>query len=148
MENDWLRHEVSPFIVPKSLSFFYRNVSRSFYIFSPVLKNPLEWLYDVGKAYSSKNIIATDSPASAARFDLIFVAHYDSKSQVLPIAVRAVCYWVAGAGLIGLTLLTIIQIPLQGRLPSPLIWSIGGCVCFCLLLLQFNFTQNRSPGAI
>ena len=40
MENDWLRHEVSPFIVPKSLSFFYRNVSRSFYIFSPVLKNP------------------------------------------------------------------------------------------------------------
>ena len=30
----------------------------------------------------------------------------------------------------------------------PLIWSIGGYICFCLLLLQFNFTQNRSPGTV
>ena len=107
----------------------------------------LEWLYDVGKAHTSENIVATSAPSAGVTLDLIFVAHYDSKSQVLPIAVRALCYCVAVGGLIGLTLLTLIQTVLKAQLPSPLIWAVAGPICFCLLLLQFNFTQNRSPGA-
>jgi hypothetical protein len=95
---------------------------------------------------ASQNIVATNTPSTGVAFDLILVAHYDSKSQVLPIVVRGLCYCLAVAGLTGLTLLTLIQLPLKAPLPSPLIWSIGGCICFCLLLLQFNFTQNRSPG--
>ena len=108
----------------------------------------LEWLYNVGRAHTSKNIVATSTPSIGANFDFIFVAHYDSKSQVLSIAVRALCYYVAVVGLIGLTLLMLIQMsPLKVTLSLPLIWLIGVSICLCLLLLQFNFTQNGSPGA-
>ena len=110
-------------------------------------KRSLEWLYNVGKMHASTNIIGRTNTSSEAILDLIFIAHYDSKSQILPIAVRALCYCVAVVGMIGLTLLTILQIPFHNRLPSLLIWGVGGCICLCLTLLQFNFTQNRSPGA-
>ena len=107
----------------------------------------LEWLYHIGKAHNSENIIATSPPSNEVKSDLIFAAHYDSKSQVLPIGVRALCYCVAIGGLIGLTLLTLIQVILKIQAPSPLIWAIAVPICLCLILLQFNFTQNRSPGA-
>lgn len=107
----------------------------------------LEWLYSVGKIRSSENIVATTALPTEATTDLIFVAHYDSKSQVLPIALRALCYCIAIGGLIGLTPLILIQ-PVLNAEPAPfLIWAIAVPVCLCLILVQFNFTQNRSPGA-
>ena len=107
----------------------------------------LEWLYGVGKAHNSENIVATSCPSTGVTSDLIFVAHYDSKSQILPMGVRALCYCIAIGGLIGLTLLTLIQAILKAQAPPPLIWAIAVPICSCLILLQFNFTQNRSPGA-
>ena len=107
----------------------------------------LEWLYSVGAARNSVNIIATSDPPTKRTSDLIFVAHYDSKSQLLPIGLRALCYCIAIAGLIGLTLLTLIQPILKMQAPSSLVWGIAVPICSCLILLQFNFTQNRSPGA-
>lgn len=107
----------------------------------------LEWLYGVGKAYHSENIVATSCPPTEEAADLIFVAHYDSKSQLLPIGIRALCYCTAIGGLIGLTLLTLIQLILKMQAPASLIWAIAVPICSCLILLQFNFTQNRSPGA-
>ncbi len=107
----------------------------------------LEWLYGVGKTHNSENIVATSAPPTRVTSDLIFVAHYDSKSQMLPIGVRALCYCVAIGGLIGLTLLTLIPPILKVQTPPPLIWAIAVPICSCLILLQFNFTQNRSPGA-
>ena len=107
----------------------------------------LEWLYSVGKVYHSENIVAKIAPPTEVTADLIFVAHYDSKSQVLPIAVRALCYCIVMGGLIGLTPLILIQ-PILDVEVSPLwIWAIAVPICLCLLCLQLNFTQNRSPGA-
>ena len=119
-----------------------------------------EGLYDVGRKHDSENIVATNgrkpndnTPA------LLFVAHYDSKSQVLPIAVRAVAYGIAIAGLTALTTVMVIEVAILAWFPdySPLVWgwlpdsivivwSVAGVTTFCLLLLQINFTQNRSPG--
>ena len=115
-----------------------------------------EGLYDVGRRHRSENIIATNgrkpndnTPA------LLFVAHYDSKSQVLPIAVRAVAYGIAIVGLIVLTIVMVIEVLTVVWLPDSItlvwlpnfiVWSVAGTTTFCLVLLQINLTQNRSPG--
>ena len=117
-----------------------------------------EGLYDVGRKYDSENIVATNgrkpndnTPA------LLFVAHYDSKSQVLPIAVRAVAYGIAIVGLTALTTVMVIEVATLAWFPDyiprvwlpdsiVIVWSVAGVTAFCLLLLQINFTQNRSPG--
>ena len=86
---------------------------------------------------------------------LLFVAHYDSKSQVLPIAVRAVAYGIAIVGLIVLTIVMVIEVLTVVWLPDSItlvwlpnfiVWSVAGTTTFCLVLLQINLTQNRSPG--
>ena len=106
-----------------------------------------EGLYDVGRRHRSENIVATNgrkpndnTPA------LLFVAHYDSKSQVLPIAVRAVAYGIAIVGLIVLTIVMVIKVLTVVWLPDFIVWSVAGTTTFCLVLLQINLTQNRSPG--
>ena len=106
-----------------------------------------EGLYDVGRRHYSENIIATNGIEHNSNTpNLLFVAHYDSKSQVLPIAVRAVAYGIAIVGLTGLTIVTVIKVITYVWLPDYIIWSIAGITIFCLLLLQINLTQNRSPG--
>ena len=106
-----------------------------------------EGLYNVGRRHYSENIVATngveqnrDTPS------ILFVAHYDSKSQILPIAIRAVAYGIAILGLIGLTITTVIQVITFVWLPDYIVWSVAGITIFCLSLLQINFTQNHSPG--
>ena len=115
-----------------------------------------EGLYNVGRGHHSENIVATNgrkpndnTPA------LLFVAHYDSKSQVLPIAVRAAAYSIAIVGLIALTTVMVIEVATLAWfpddttfvwLPDSIVWGVAGTTTFCLLLLQINFTQNRSPG--
>ena len=107
----------------------------------------LEGLYNVGRKYRTENIIAKNN---ANRDDntpaFLFVAHYDSKSQVLPIAVRMVAYGIAIIGLMALTIVMLVKVISLIWLPNYIVWSIAGITSFCLLLLQINLTENRSPG--
>ena len=106
-----------------------------------------EGLYDVGRRYYSENIVATNGIEPKGNTPtLLFVAHYDSKSQVLPIAVRAAAYGIAVIGLTGLTIVTLIKVITLVWLLDYIVWSVSGITIFCLLLLQINLTQNRSPG--
>ena len=106
-----------------------------------------EGLYDIGRQHNSANIIATNGKKQDGNTPvLLFVAHYDSKSQILPIAVRAVAYGIAIVGLIILTVISVTQVITLVWLSDPIVWSIAGITTFCLLLLQINLTQNRSPG--
>ena len=115
-----------------------------------------EGLYNVGRKYHSENIVATNGRKPKDNTPaLLFVAHYDSKSQVLPIAVRAVAYGIAIMGLIALTTAMVIELAIfawfldyitPGWSSDPIVWSVAGTTILCLLLLQINFTQNRSPG--
>ncbi len=109
-----------------------------------------EGLYDVGRSHRTENIIATNgvkpddnTPA------FLFVAHYDSKSQVLPIAVRAISYGIAIIGLVVLTIAMVIKVGWGVWFPDVIVWvwCVAGITTFCLLLLQINLTQNHSPGA-
>ena len=108
----------------------------------------LEGLYDVGRKHRTENIIAKNN---ANRDDntptFLFVAHYDSKSQVLPIVVRMVAYGIAIVGLIALTIVMLVKVIALIWLPNYIVWSITGITIFCLLLLQINLTENHSPGA-
>ena len=108
-----------------------------------------EGLYDVGRRLRTENIIAMNGQKrdrNTATF--LFVAHYDSKSQTLPIAARAVSYGIAIIGLVALTVVSAIKVGTNSVwLPDYLVWSVAGITVFCLLLLQANTTQNRSPGA-
>ena len=111
-----------------------------------------EGLYDAGRKLRTENIIATNGEKKDGNTPtLLFVAHYDSKSQTLPIAVRAASYGIAITGLIALTIVAAIKVGTVGAgLPSTydyIVWSVAGITVFCLLLLQANSTQNRSPGA-
>ena len=117
-----------------------------------------EGLYDVGKKHRSENIVATNSKKPNNKTPaLLFVAHYDSKSQVLPIAVRVAAYGIAIVGLMALTTVMVIEVATVALFPDyitlvwlsgsiVIVWSVAGVTTFCLLLLQINFTQNRSPG--
>ena len=115
-----------------------------------------EGLYNVGRKYHSENILATNSRKPKDNTPaLLFVAHYDSKSQVLPIAVRAVAYGIAIMGLIALTTAMGIEVAILAWFPDyitpgwssdSIVWGVAGTTILCLLLLQINFTQNRSPG--
>ena len=107
----------------------------------------LEGLYDVGRKHRTENIIAknrTKQDDNSPTF--LFVAHYDSKSQVLPIALRAMSYGIVIIGLIVLTTVMFIKLFTDVWLPNYIVWSVAGITGFCLLLLQTNLTQNRSPG--
>ena len=107
----------------------------------------LEGLYDVGKRYRTENIIAKNGAKSDGNTPaFLFVAHYDSKSQVLPIAVRAVSCGVAITGLLVLTTLLLIKLLTHVWLPNYILWGVAGITILCLLLLQINLTRNHSPG--
>ena len=108
-----------------------------------------EGLYDVGRRLRTKNIIATNGQKrDSSTRTLLFVAHYDSKSQTLPIAVRAISYGIAIIGLVALTIIAGIKVGTSSVwLSNYIVWSVAGITVFFLLLLQANMTQNRSPGA-
>ena len=107
----------------------------------------LEGLYDVGRKYRTENIVAKNGAKRDKNTPaFLFVAHYDSKSQVLPIAVRAISYGLAITGLLVLTTLMLIKLLTLAWLPHYIVWGVAGITGFCLLLLQINLTRNRSPG--
>ena len=122
-------------------------LSLSVAMFCTQWQKRFEGLYDVGRRHYSENIIATNSAEQNSKTPvLLFVAHYDSKSQVLPIAVRAVAYGIAILGIMVLTAATVVKVITFTWLPGYIVWSLAGITTFCLLLLQINLTQNRSPG--
>ena len=122
-------------------------LSLSIAIFCTQWHKRFEGLYDVGRKHRTENIIATNDRKPDDNIPaFLFVAHYDSKSQVLPIAVRATAYGITIVGLIALTILMLVKVITLAWLPNYSVWSISGLTTFCLLLLQINLTQNRSPG--
>ena len=122
-------------------------LSLSIAMFFTQWQKRLEGLYDVGRKHRSENIVATNGVKQDDNTPaLLFVAHYDSKSQVLPIAVRAVAYSIAIVGLIILTIVMVIKVTTLVWFSDYIVWSVAGITCFCLLLLQINLTQNNSLG--
>ena len=99
----------------------------------------------------SANIVGEVKAAEPAG-TVLLSAHYDSKSQLMPVVVRAGFYifGFSSAVLLGATLVVVgimdaAGVDVLGDLPGFFVTLIP---VFFLLMLVFNFTGNRSPGAL
>ena len=102
----------------------------------------------LGARHRSANVVATrDSRVEpSSQPHLYLVAHYDSKSQHIPLVVRVALFAVAfGGGLvfIALNLLALVFTGLDAA-----IVALGGAVALAIIPLLFVGAGNDSPGAI
>jgi acetylornithine deacetylase/succinyl-diaminopimelate desuccinylase-like protein len=98
---------------------------------------------------SSANVMATLPEPAASPARVVFLAHYDTKSQLLPTGVRAALVtlttWLSGLlALLGLG--SALGFPVFLHTISP--WWLAGIICLFLAGLVLNRTGNRSPGAL
>lgn len=109
----------------------------------------LETLYDIGKQKSSSNIIAEIPGSPESSTTIVFLAHYDSKSQSLPLLVRVGLSIFIAVGVIVLFLLTLVTFVTKWLfLPNEAILSIGILLFVSSFILVVNSTSNASPGAL
>jgi hypothetical protein len=88
----------------------------------------------------------TPSPAPAR---VVFTAHYDTKSQLLPTGVRvALVTGTTGLCAVLAVLALVAAVVAPGVLPAALAWWLAGVVVVLLAGLLLNITGNRSPGAL
>ena len=106
----------------------------------------------IGQIFKTQNFISEITP-TAPRGHLIYVAHYDSKSQFYPGLVRVILF-IAGliSGLLyAAQILGRSIIVLTGGYPTgfwaPSIYSFFAAFCLNFSLI-LNFLGNRSPGAL
>lgn len=102
----------------------------------------------LGHSYQSINYVAriSDSPAEASIPHLILVAHYDSKSQRMPLAARMALFFVGIGGALLFAGLILIS-PLRPELATPAL-VMGGLVLIAGVPLWFLDLGDDSPGAI
>jgi len=102
----------------------------------------------LGSRYSASNIIATlDSLADRSDLpQLVLVAHYDSKSQRIPLVVRIALFVMAIGGGIFFAALNVLALPFPEL--GPAISALGIGVLLAATPLIFLDVGNDSPGAI
>ncbi|MBL8794959.1 MAG: M28 family peptidase [Planctomycetia bacterium] len=100
--------------------------------------------------FTSHNVIASPpTPVSAAPARVIFMAHYDTKSQLIPTGVRvALVFAVAilSNGLAVYALAAALGYP--GLLGDNFTDATAILAQLCLAVLVANYSGNRSPGAL
>ncbi len=83
---------------------------------------------------------------------IVLSAHYDSKSQLMPVVVRAAffIFGFSSAVVLGLALVVLGIMAAAGidALGSTPLFYVSLLPAFLLFALVFNFTGNRSPGAL
>ncbi len=93
----------------------------------------IEFIYNIFRKRISSNILACRKKGDT---EILFVAHYDSKSQFLPLPLRVSLFF--------LFLLFTLIVPLSGNL-----WRLFFILqSVSLVLLILNITSNASPGGI
>ncbi len=105
----------------------------------------------IGKKKSSRNIVASNQNPDAEK-KIIVMAHYDTKSQFLPMRLRIPTLILSIFGGIIFSL-TIIGISISAEflafsIPYSYFWYFGLFLSVITVLLIFNRTRNGSPGVI
>jgi len=105
-------------------------------------------IWKIGTRFQTRNIVAAmpDSPLDLNLPHLCLVAHYDSKSQYLPLVVRIVLFVILVAGSLVFSILNGFNF-FAGSL-TPLVFVTGILVIICGIPLLFLDYGNNSPGAI
>lgn len=104
-------------------------------------------LFDLGRQIDSANIIGRSRPDRAGRLTLVFLAHYDSTSQTLPIILRLAAVLTAMAMCLVLFVLAVLSSTGIGPAGGAWVWSVVLVAVVALLACMFNRSGNRSPGA-
>lgn len=112
-----------------------------------------EKLYNITKKQvTARNVIARKRSSSKADLNIVFIAHYDSKSQLLALGYRI--------SLVGLAILsfsaytfTIAALTIRSEMYnlsnlSNLILFLNFSVLLATAILEFNFTSNKSDGTL
>lgn len=97
----------------------------------------------------SHNIVGTRRCQSQPIARVIFMAHYDTKSQYLPTGIRVALVTTATicSALLGVVAwLACLGVPLN--LQSRATWQLVTLTCVCLASLIANVTRNHSPGVL
>ena len=104
--------------------------------------------WKLGTCYQTKNIVATLTESSEDRTlpHLYLVAHYDSKSQYLPLVIRIALFVVVIAGSLVFATLSIFNLFVGSF--AAVVFAIGILVIICAIPLLFLDYGNDSPGAI
>jgi hypothetical protein len=104
--------------------------------------------WSIGKWYETKNIIATlpDSPAGPASPHLYLIAHYDSKSQYLPLVIRIPLFVFLIVGSLIFAGLTLVSVFNEFLIPAAI--TIGILTILSAIPLLFLDYGDESPGAI
>ncbi len=112
------------------------------------------WSLLIEKLYDFKILIRESDNILAKSFlhdglpDVIFMAHYDSKSQTFSIRFRVLLN-IIGIIAVLLSIIFIILCFLLGfQLPAVLVFILAISSLLPYLILIFNFTGNSSPGAV
>ena len=105
-------------------------------------------IWKMGTRLQTRNIVAAlpDSLLDLNLAHLYLVAHYDSKSQYLPLVLRIALFAVLIAGSLIFSILNWLNF-LVGSL-TPLVFVTGILVIICGIPLLFLDYGNNSPGAI
>jgi len=128
------------------LSAIFSLIVIVFFIVSIIWKDKLRYLYRISKDLHSKNIIASKDKDSAKN-NIIFIAHYDSKSQALPIYLSELCYLIVFCAVSAISAAIVALFFLNLEIVYRyIIYYIACGVNVVLVLLLFNSISNKSPG--
>lgn len=108
---------------------------------------PLGKLHDIFSRLHSANVTGNIPASGTMKQRIVIMAHYDSKSQVLPIAARAICSICLVFSAFILLLSHAAPFFVNGIPYRIISLSSGYSALVCSVLMLFNFTRNRSPGA-
>jgi len=102
----------------------------------------------LGRSYNATTYVARmpDSSQGASATHLLIVAHYDSKSQRMPLAARIFLFSVGTVGAMLFAVLVLLS-PLKPVLAMPAM-ALGGLALMAGVPLWFLDLANESPGAI
>lgn len=102
----------------------------------------------LGRSYHATNYVARlpDSPVKTSCTHLLLVAHYDSKSQRIPLAARMILIVVGIGGALLFAALILVS-PLQQGLPAPAL-ALAMLAFVAGMPLWFLDMGDDSPGAI
>jgi len=108
----------------------------------------LERAFDLNPQKRSFNLMARKNIRGADR-DLVILAHYDSKSQTMPLALRVAFYFLAGLLVLLMALITVISAAVgHWVVPQEVVVALSVGLFAVMVSLQFNFTGDESPGGL
>jgi hypothetical protein len=110
-----------------------------------------EWLAGRGGPVKSANLIGEIS-GKDPKGTIVLSAHYDSKSQIMPVVVRAT-FCILGYSTAILLGTTLVVVGIMRAAGKDVLGNVAGFYAtlvpaFFLFVLAFNLTGNRSPGAL